>query len=189
MVNSTSGGGHQDPPQGSGTVAASTTHVSTSTSQEQEIAMLGGSAAAVSSQAMPENTTGTIPISSSTTMPQATGTNEMLHFSTSQVQSPRPFSSPFDVWRPGNPYGMPYSYLAGSTYTAPNATTFSPNTGSVGQSAQNAGTSSQLPLLTTNSQATFRQEMDASNHDMLGAPAKEIGSLFTPLVANMTITN
>src|SRR4051812_47034728 len=77
MVNSTSGRGNQDPPQGSGTVAASTTNVSTSMPEAQEIPTSTGSAAVSSSQAMPENTsmpTGTMPVSSSTVVPPFTGT-------------------------------------------------------------------------------------------------------------------
>src|SRR4051812_39797921 len=85
MVNSTSGGGNQDPSQGSGTVAANTTNVSTSMPESQEIPTSTGSAAVSSSQAMPENTSGptwTISVSSSTTVPPFTGTTKMPHFST-----------------------------------------------------------------------------------------------------------
>src|SRR3954464_12731153 len=69
MVNVASGGGDQDPPQGSGTVAANSTHVSTSTQEVQDIPASTGSAPIGSSQAAPESTlgaTGTLPVSSST---------------------------------------------------------------------------------------------------------------------------
>ncbi|XP_058784640.1 uncharacterized protein LOC131659468 [Vicia villosa] len=64
----------------------------------------------------------------------------------------------------------------GPTYTQPGMATFSPNAGLVGRSVQNPGPSGQMPTLTTNNQAAFRQEMDASNHDMVGVLAQEMGS-------------
>ncbi|XP_058758287.1 uncharacterized protein LOC131631508 [Vicia villosa] len=199
MVNAASGGGDQDPPQGSGTVAANSMHVSTSTQEAQEISGSTGSAPIGSSQAVPENTsgtTGTVLVSCSTTVPPLTGASEIPLFSTnaaSQLFTPGP-STAFEGWRPNNPYGMPYSYMAGlrgtgPTYIAPNPTAFSPNVGSIGRSARNTGFSAQIPPLTTSSQATFRQEMNASNHDMLGVLARELGSIFNPLATNIARTN
>ncbi|XP_058760054.1 uncharacterized protein LOC131633361 [Vicia villosa] len=46
-----------------------------------------------------------------------------------------------------------------------------------------------MPTLTTNNQAAFRQEMDASNHDMVGVLAREMGSIFSPLITNLNRTN
>src|SRR4051812_34397704 len=78
---------------------------------------------------------------------------------------------------------------AGPTYVPTNNAIFSPNVGSASRSTHNVGFSTQVPHYTTNSQAAFRQEMDASNHDMLGALAKELTSIFTPLLTNITCTN
>src|SRR4051812_23160297 len=63
------------------------------------------------------------------------------------------------------------------------------NAGPVGRSVQNPGPSGQMPTLTTNNQATFRHEMDASNHDMVGVLAREMGSIFSPLITNIARTN
>src|SRR4051812_364621 len=165
MVNVASGGGDQDPPQGSGTVAENSTHVSTSTQGAQDISVSTGSAPIGSSQAVPENTSGTIgtvPVSGSTTMPSLTSASEIPPFATnaaSQLFTPGP-SSALECWRPNNPYGMPHSYMVGlrgtrTLYTAPNPMAFFPNVGSIGRSAQNTGFFAQIPPLTTSTQAAF----------------------------------
>lgn len=76
---------------------------------------------------------------------------------------------------------MPPSFMAGmynstSTYSQPNpnVTSFSPNVGSVGRSGQYQGQSSRVPTVTTDSRIILRQQMDASNQDMLGLLAKEM---------------
>ncbi|XP_058747141.1 uncharacterized protein LOC131620142 [Vicia villosa] len=76
-------------------------------------------------------------------------------------------------WR-DPPYGMPYSYIAGLSssklvYPAPNVSAFTPfqNFGSgVKNLGQNGQGQNVIPTLTTNNQAAFRQQMDASNQDM-----------------------
>src|SRR3954469_20427754 len=98
------------------------------------------------------------------------------------------------MWRPNFQYGMPHSYMTGlggtgHTYTTTNPTTFLPNVGSIGRSGQNTCFSAQVPPFTTNSQAAFQQEMDASNHAMLGTLAKELGSILNLLATNIARTN
>ena len=38
-----------------------------------------------------------------------------------------------------------------------------------------------MPTLTTNNQAAIRQQMDDSNHDMVGILAREMNAIFGPL--------
>ncbi|XP_050918463.1 uncharacterized protein LOC127135881 [Lathyrus oleraceus] len=77
-----------------------------------------------------------------------------------------------------------------SIYTQPHNTVVSPiqNFGSgmnhVGRNTQSQGLSTLLPTLTTNNQAAFRQQMDASNHDMVGVLAREMNTVFSPLIQN-----
>src|SRR4051812_14676370 len=196
MVVAASAGGEEDPPQGSGTVAPNATNVSTSTKGAQAIPVSTGSEPAGSSQAMIENTstsTGTIPISVSTTAPPFAGTSEIPPVSTNSanhLSTPGP-SFAVDGWRQNMPYGMPYSYMAGlrgtgPTYTTTNQTAFSPNMGSVGRSAHNTGLSAQIPPMTTSTQAAFQPEMDASNQDMVGLLSRELGTIFNPIAASIT---
>src|SRR3954471_15116099 len=144
MVATASAGGDQDPPQGSGTGAENSTHVSTSTQGAQEIPGPTGSRSMDSSQVIPENntsTTGTNPVSISTTAPSSLNAGGMQFASTNAGnQLFTPGSSVFE-WRTNSQYGMPNPYMtgtrgAGPTYTI-NPTAFSPNVGSVGRSAQN----------------------------------------------------
>src|SRR3954468_13903031 len=105
MVVTTSAGGDQDPPQRSGTGAANSTHVSTSTQGAQDIPGPTGSRPMDSSQAIPENnaaTTGTIPVSVSTTAPPSSSASEMQLVSTNAAnQLFTPGSSAFE-WRPNS---------------------------------------------------------------------------------------
>src|SRR3954467_12809402 len=194
MVVTTSAGGDQDPPQGSGSGAAN----STSTQGARDIPGPNGSKPADNSQAMPENNTGpsgTIPVLVSTTAPSSTSAEEMPLSSTNAANNlfNQGSNSAFE-WRPNYPYGIPYPFGtgvrgAGPTYATTNNATFSPNVGSVGRSAHNTGFSAQIPNFTTNNQAAFRQEMDASNHDILGVLAKELASILNPLATNIASTN
>ncbi|XP_058726349.1 flocculation protein FLO11-like [Vicia villosa] len=118
----------------------------------------------------------TNPVSISTTAPSSSNASEMQFASTNAgSQLFTPGSSAFE-WRTNNPYGMPNPYMTGTRGAGPtyntNTTTFLPNVGSVGRSAQTTGFSAQIPNFTTSNQAAFRQEMDASNHDMLGTLAQ-----------------
>src|SRR4051812_17725807 len=194
MAATASAGGDRDPPQGSGSRAAN----STSTQGARDILGPNGLRPADNSQAMPENNTGpsgTIPVSVSTTAPSSTSAEEMPLSSTNAANNlfSQGSNSAFE-WRPNYPYGMPYPFGTGvrgarPTYATTNNATFSPNVGSVGRSAHNTGFSAQIPNFTTNNQAAFRQEMDASNHDMLGVLAKELASILNPLATNVNSTN
>ena len=59
----------------------------------------------------------------------------------------------------------------------------------LGTNFQNIGNFAQMPTLTTNSQATLRQQMDDSNHDMVGILAREMNAIFNPLIQNINRTN
>lgn len=82
-----------------------------------------------------------------------------------------------------------------SIYTQPHNTVISPiqNFGSgmnhVGRNNQSQGVPTLLPTLTTNNQVAFRQQMDASNHDMVGLLAREMNTIFSPLIQNVNRTN
>src|ERR1043165_146849 len=98
----------------------------------------------------------------------------------------------FEPLRPRNPpYGMPTSFMVGLH----NASTSSPVQGSgsgmnhLGTNSQNLGNYTQLPTLTTNNQAALRQQMDDSNHDMVGILAREMNAIFGPLIQNINRTN
>ena len=78
---------------------------------------------------------------------------------------------------------MPTSFMAGlhnstSTYTNPLTSTFSPLQGSgsginnMVRSNPQPGYVAQLPPLTTNTQGVWRQQMDDSNHEMVGVLAQ-----------------
>src|SRR3954469_6589239 len=85
MVVVASAGGEENPPQGSGTAASNATNVSTSTQGAQAIPVSTGSEPAGSLQAMIGNTstsTGTIPISVSTTAPPSVSASEIPPVST-----------------------------------------------------------------------------------------------------------
>ncbi|KAI5419770.1 hypothetical protein KIW84_043798 [Lathyrus oleraceus] len=156
MVNTTSQG-EQFSPQGTGTIRANSINVST------EIP---------NAQAIP--TSGSMALHNSTVMPIISGATE-----TPAVSTPRPPG--FEIFRPVRdyPYGMPSTAMAelqknSSIYTQPHNTVISPiqNSGSgmnhVGRNNQSQGIPTLLPTLTMNNQADFRQQMDASNHDMVG---------------------
>ena len=59
----------------------------------------------------------------------------------------------------------------------------------LGTNFQNIGNFAQLPTLTTNSQAALMQQMDDSNHDMVGFLAREMNAIFNPLIQNINRTN
>src|SRR3954469_5747138 len=194
MVVTASAGGDRDPPQDSGSGAAN----STSTQGTRDATGPNGSRPADNSQAMPENNTGpsgTIPVSVSTTAPLSTSAEDVLFPSTNATNNlfGQGTNSAFE-WRPNSTYGMPYPFGtgirgAGPIYVPTNNATFSPNVSSVGRSARNTSFSTQVPHFTTNNQAAFRQEMDASNHDMVGVLARELTSVLNPLMASVTTTN
>ena len=143
-------------------------------------------------------------ISANTTeIPSNTQTGHVLTYVGNQTQlaTPRPpgFEN-FRTWREQPQYGMPTSLMSGlhnntSTHTQPTMTTFSPvqNSGSgmnhVGRNTQNQGLSNQLPILITDTQAAFRQQMDTSNHVMVGVLAREMNTIFSPLIHNINRTN
>src|SRR3954470_17032800 len=194
MVVAASVGGGQDPPQGSGSGAAN----STSSQGTQNTTGPNGSRPADNSQAMPENTTGplgTVPVSVSTTAPSSTSAEDVLFPLTNAANNSfgQGTNSGFE-WRPNSMYGMPYPFGTDIRGARPvnastNNATFSPNVSSVGRSARNTSFSTQIPNFTTNNQATFRQEMDASNHDMVGVLARELTSVLSPLMTNIATTN
>src|SRR3954464_1024426 len=195
MAVTASAGGDQDPSRGTGSGAAN----SNSTQGTRDTTGPNGSRPADNSQSVPENNTGlsgTLPVSVSTTAPSTTSADEILPFPSTNAAnnlSSQGTNSTFE-WRPNTSFGMPFPFGSGPRGAGPtpvptNNATFSPNMGSASRSTYNAGFSTQVPLYTTNTQAAFRQEMDASNHDMLGALAKELTSLFNPLLANITCTN
>ena len=155
MVNTTNQG-EQFPPQGTGTVGTSSIDAST------EIP---------STQAIP--TSGSMALNNSTTMPIMSSVADISANST-----PRPPG--FENFRPLReyPYGMPSTAMAGlqnntSIYTQPHNSVISRIQNSysgmnhVGRNTQSQGVSTLLPTLTTNNQTAFRQQMDASNHDMV----------------------
>ena len=88
---------------------------------------------------------------------------------------------------------MPTSFMAGLHNTT--TTTSSPFQESsygmnhMGLNTQNLESFTQMPMLTTNNQATFRQQMDDSNHDMIGVLAREMSIIFTHLIQNINRTN
>src|SRR3954466_14667571 len=194
MAVTASAGGDQDPPQGSGSGAGN----STSSQGAQNTTGPNGSRPTDNSQAMPENTTGlsgTVPVSASTTAPSSTSAEDVLCPLTNAANNSfgQGTNSAFE-WRPNSTYGMPYPYGTDIRGARPvnastNNATFSPNVSSVGRSARNTSFSTQIPHFTTNNQAAFRQEMDASNHDMVGVLARELTSVLSPLMANVTTTN
>jgi len=193
MVNTTSQG-EQFPPQGTGTIGTSSIHAST------EIP---------STQAIP--TSGSMALNNSTTMPIMSSVADVSAssipgpFSTIVGTQPTPTTPRppgFENFRPWReyPYGMPSTSMAGlqnntSIYTQPHNTVVSPiqNSGSgmnhVGRNTQSQGVSTLLPTLTTNNQAAFRQQMDASNHDMVGVLAREMNTIFSPLIQNVNRTS
>ena len=59
----------------------------------------------------------------------------------------------------------------------------------MGRNTQNQGSFTQMPILTTSNQAAFRQQMDDNNHDMVGVLAREMSTIFTPLIQNINRTN
>src|SRR3954462_157604 len=107
MAVTTSAGGDQDPPQGSGSGAAN----STSTQGARDIPGPNGSRPADNSQAMYENNTGpseTIQVSVSTTAPSSTSAEEIQLSSTNATNNlfNQGSNSAFE-WRPNYQYGMP----------------------------------------------------------------------------------
>src|SRR3954462_6637515 len=196
MAVTASEGGDQDPPQGSGSGAGN----STSSQGAQNTTGPNGSRPADNSQAVPENTTGlsgTVPVSASTTAPSSTSAEDVLCPLTNAANNSfgQGTNSGFE-WRPNSPYGMPYPFPFGTDVrgarpinASTNNTTFSQNASSVGRSGRNTNFSTQIPNFTTNNQAAFRQEMDASNHDMVGVLARELTSVLSPLMASVTTTN
>src|SRR4051812_24336683 len=194
MAVTASAGGDQDPPQVSGSGAAN----STSSQGTHNTTGPNGSRPADNSQTTPENTTGhsgTVPVSASITAPSSTSADDVLYPLTNATNNTfgQGTSSGFE-WRPNSQYGMPYPFGPDVRGARPinastNNTTFSPSVSSMGRSARNTNFSTQIPHFTINNQAAFRQEMDASNHDMVGVLARELTSVLSPLMANVTTTN
>src|SRR3954462_10039196 len=194
MAVTASAGGDQDPPQGSGSGAAN----STSSQGTQNTKGPNGSRTEDNSQTTPENTTGhagTAPVSASIIAPSSTSADDVLYPLTNAANNTfcQGTNSGFE-WRSNSHYGMPFPFGPDIRGARPinastNNTTFSPNVSSVGRSGRNTNFSTQIPNFTTNNQAAFRQEMDASNHDMVGVLARELTSVLNPLMASVTSTN
>ena len=163
MTNTTNQDRGQNPPQGASTIISSSIDASS-----------------------------TIPVGSSNTVPVSTLEIPTAPHSGSQLYSTPTRPPGFEPFRPRNPpYGMPTSFMAGLH----NASTSSPVQGSgsrmnhLGTNSQNLGNYTQLPTLTTNNQAALRQQMDDSNHDMVGVLAREMNDIFGPLIQNINRTN
>ena len=99
-----------------------------------------------------------------------------------------------------HPYGMSTSVMASlhnsaSTFNDPLVSTFSPLQGSgsginnLGRNTQPPGFATHLPAITTNFVAVLRQQMDDSNHRMIGVLAQKMGAIFNALVQSATQTN
>ena len=94
-------------------------------------------------------------------------------------------------------YGMPTSFMTGfqnntSTYTRPVTSTLSPLQGSgsgINHMARNNSQPIQIPVITINTQAVIRQQMDDNNHEMLGVLAQHMGTIFNHLIQSTTQTN
>ena len=110
---------------------------------------------------------------------------------------PPGFSIPFSGRE--QPYGMPTSVMAnlqnvGSTFSEPAANINSPiqrsgiNTGRANQ-ALGQRHPVQLPTLTNNSAAEWRQQMDESNHEMVQMLTQTLATVLNPLIQNTTQSN
>ena len=112
---------------------------------------------------------------------------------------PPGFSIPFGGRE--QPYGMPtllmeslHNVASIFSETVVNITSPLQGSGSgvnVGQNNQSLGLGyqTQMPNLTTNSAAVWRQHMDESNHDMVQMLTQTLTTILNPLIQNTTQSN
>ena len=189
MVNTTSHDGEQNPPRGSDTVVASSMNTSTTIPHTHAIPTSIGSVAI--------NNSTTMPLSSSAAgIPSNAQIGSVFTHVGNQAQCPTPRPPGFETFRPLReppPYGMPTSFMAGlhnsTTITQSLVQGYGSRMNNMGRNTQNQGSFTQMPILTTSNQAAFRQQMDDSNHDMVGVLAREMSTIFTPLIQNINRTN
>ena len=189
MLNATSHDGEQNPPQGSSTIVASSMDTLTTIHYTQSMPTSMGSLAINNSTTMPLSSSAAAIPSNAQTGPVFTHVGNQAQFST-----PRPpgFET-FSPFREPPLYRTPTSFMEGLHNSTTTTQSLVQGSGSrmnnMGRNNQNQGSFTQMPILTTSSQAAFRQQMDDSNDDIVGVMAREMSTIFTPLIQKINKTN